>query len=64
EINDITNRESTTLITSVNTTANVIPIYIIFKTDPIEEFIYNDLNNSVRFTKSPTGFLNTDLTLN
>ncbi|KAL0470766.1 hypothetical protein QR685DRAFT_442319, partial [Neurospora intermedia] len=64
EINNITNRKSNTLITNISTTANVIPIYIIFKTNLIEEFIYNNLNNSVRFTKLPTGFLNTNLILN
>ncbi|KAK3388396.1 hypothetical protein B0T20DRAFT_397908 [Sordaria brevicollis] len=28
------------------------------------EFIYNDLDNGVRFTKSPTGFSNTELIFN
>ncbi|KAL0470533.1 hypothetical protein QR685DRAFT_440658, partial [Neurospora intermedia] len=64
EINNITNREFITLITNVSTMANVIPIYIIFKTDLIEEFIYNNFNNSVHFIKSLTGFLNTNLTIN
>ncbi|KAK1777098.1 hypothetical protein QBC45DRAFT_331387, partial [Copromyces sp. CBS 386.78] len=64
KINNITNRESATLIANISSISKSIPIYIIFKTDPIEDFINNDLNDSVRFVRSLTGFSNSELTLN
>ncbi|KAK3946498.1 hypothetical protein QBC32DRAFT_225970, partial [Pseudoneurospora amorphoporcata] len=63
EINDIANRESCTMMACVHATGNRLPIYLIFKADPTEEFIHNDLEDSVRFAKSLTGFSSAALTL-
>ncbi|KAK1774542.1 hypothetical protein QBC45DRAFT_337378, partial [Copromyces sp. CBS 386.78] len=63
KINDISNRESVILIVGVSAAGYVVLAYIIFKTDPIEDFLDNNLNNSIRFAKLLIGFLNVELTL-
>ncbi|MCV5126559.1 hypothetical protein OFB58_24525, partial [Escherichia coli] len=57
-----TNRELCTLIARVNATGYYIPIYFIFKTNPIEEFINNELPSNIRFVKLPTSFSSIELT--
>ncbi|KAL0468626.1 hypothetical protein QR685DRAFT_445362, partial [Neurospora intermedia] len=56
EIFNLVNRELYTLIARVNTIKYYIPIYLIFKTNPREEFINNKLSSNVRFIKLPTSF--------
>ncbi|KAK1777043.1 hypothetical protein QBC45DRAFT_331508, partial [Copromyces sp. CBS 386.78] len=63
KINNIFNQKSATLIAKINTAEYAILTYIIFKTDPIEDFLNNNLNNSIRFARLPIGFLNTKFTL-
>ncbi|KAK1773899.1 hypothetical protein QBC45DRAFT_338865, partial [Copromyces sp. CBS 386.78] len=63
-INNITNREFYTFIIYINTTGQRILVYLIFKINLIEEFLANDFEDNIRFTKSTTGFSNTKLTLN
>jgi len=40
-----------------------VPLYCIFKTDPTEEFLDNDLDPEVRFAKSATAFSSAQHTL-
>lgn len=48
---------------AVSATGLKIPLYCIFKTDPTEEMLDNDLDSRVKFAKSETGFSNAELTL-
>ncbi|KAK1781439.1 hypothetical protein QBC45DRAFT_321093, partial [Copromyces sp. CBS 386.78] len=64
KINDIANRKSAILIVNINLISKSIPIYIIFKTDLIKDFINNDFDNSVQFAKLLTGFSNSEFTFN
>ena len=63
EINNIANCEFTIFIVRVNASGRIILTFIIFKTDLIENFIDNKLNNSVKFVRLPTGFSSVEFTL-
>ena len=47
----------------VSVTGLKIPLYCIFKTDPTEEMLDNDLDERIKFAKTELGFSNADLTL-
>jgi DDE superfamily endonuclease len=60
---DPSNRESSTLIGTVNAAGDSIPPWLIFKTFPTEAWAEVDADSSIHFARSETGFSNSQITL-
>ena len=64
EINNICNRKSYILIAYISATENAIPIFLIFKINPIKKFTINGFFNNVWFAKFFISFSNSEFILN
>ena len=62
QVLDPSNRESATLIGSVNAAGESIPPWLVFKTFPTESWSEIEADEAIHFARSETGFSNSEIT--